>query len=87
MKRKILVDQHGKICNGEIEILKKKDRKAYVKWIIHDQENNLVASLTRSYFLGADNKSDDEIFQIVQNAILNYRIGRKTIFSKIDFEE
>jgi hypothetical protein len=27
MKRKILVDQHGKICNGEIEILKKKIEK------------------------------------------------------------
>lgn len=85
MKRNIIANTKASVCNGEIEILNKDERTAYVKWVIYDQDNKLVASLTNSYFLRNGLLNDSEIFSLVKKAILKYRIGRETIFSSVEF--
>ena len=85
MKKNITANTKTNICKGEIEILNKDEKTAFVKWVIYDQDNKLVASLTNSYFLGNQLLDDSAIFSLVKEAILKYRIGREKIFSSVEF--
>ncbi len=85
MKRNIVVNADTNLCKGEIEILNKSDKNAYVQWKIFDHENKLVASLTNNYYIGNQVVDDNEIFCIVKDAILKYRIGRKKLFNYVEF--
>jgi len=42
MKRQIIVNSETSNFKGEIEILNKNDKVAYVQWKIYDQENKLL---------------------------------------------
>jgi len=86
MKRKISVISSEKDnWKGEIEILTRNDKVAYVKWVVYNQNNELVASFTNNYFIGDREYGDNEIFSLVKDCILNYRLKRKKIFENVIF--
>lgn len=87
MKKEIKVFSDTQPMFGEIEILNATEIKAYVAWRIFDEENNLIASLTNNYFLGDKPFTTGEIFELVKNQILKYRMGRKKIFTSVEFND
>jgi hypothetical protein len=84
MKKKIsVVSSNQNTWEGEIEILSKNDKTVYVKWVVYNNKDKLVASFTNNYYIGDSQYSVDEIFSIVKDRIICYRIGRKKIFEKV----
>lgn len=84
MKRKILVTSYeNNNWKGEIEILNMERETVYVKWFIEDENNRLVASFTNNYFIGGQEYTNEQIFYLVIDRILKYRIKRRKIFKDV----
>ena len=87
---KIQVAGNAKIDNriipihGNIEVLNKTDKVAYASWCLFDSSNNLLASVSRSYFIGGKTDSNKELLDMIISNILNYRMGRQRVFSEIE---
>lgn len=77
------MDNQTLLCFGNIEILGKKDKQIYVLWQMFDSQNNLIASISKDYFIGRDKLNEDDIFELIIRSILNYRIRRKRIFLEV----
>lgn len=76
--------QHDLIsCYGVIEILHRSDKVVYATWKLFDSSNNLLASISRNYFIGDKAYSEEEILDKIIEHILNYRMGRQKVFSNI----
>ena len=88
MKKKFTALFNNSICFGLIEILNinRVHKTAYVSWQISNGENNPIAGLINNYFLGKDNFTNDEIYNLVKDQIPKYRIGREKVFSNVEFE-
>ena len=70
---------------GSMEILSRSGRSVYVIWTFWDKENKLIASLRHNYFLESENVDDLAILDLVKNQISKYRIGRRRLFSNVEF--
>jgi hypothetical protein len=86
MKKKIkVVSDTNEVLFGEIKIEHIINNNAYVIWNIVNQENQHIAGLANNYFLGDKELTIDEIFELVKSQILKYRVGRKKIFTAIEY--
>lgn len=85
MKKKIKVISDGQLLFGEIEVLNISNNKAYVMWRVFDSKRRLIASFTNDYFFDEKEFTEDDIFELVKNQMLKYRVGRKKIFSSVEF--
>jgi hypothetical protein len=85
MKRNIKAVSESKLLFGTIEVLNQKKENVYAKWILYDSDKNLIASFTNNYFIGNSPLNNDQVFELIKNKILQYRIGRNRIFQEIEF--
>ena len=88
MKKKIRALFDGSTCFGIIEIINtnRPNKTAYVSWSIFKAEGKPIGGLINNYFLGNEDFSDEEVFDLVKDQIQKYRIGRKRVFSNVEFE-
>lgn len=89
VKKKFTAIFDDSICFGVIEIIKtdKIHKTAYVGWSISNSEEKPIAGFINDYFLGKDDFTNEEVFNLVKNQIHKYRIGRKKVFSNVEFEK
>jgi hypothetical protein len=83
IKAEANLNNQNTICYGEIEIHWIKEPQAYVTWRLYDGEN-LIASKSENYFYQNNFDSESILIDRIIFKIENYKIGRKTIFMKVN---
>ena len=76
----------GKVfeCKCNIVINKVDERVACISWEVYSlSSNQRIAGVSRNYFHGKADVTNDEIFPLAFDHIIKYRIGREKIFSNL----
>jgi hypothetical protein len=71
-------------CFGKIEILNRTEKNVYASWEMRAENGSTLAGVSRNYFVGKQNVSENDLLPIIINNVINYRIGRKKIFTRVE---
>ena len=70
-------------CIGKIQILHRTGKSVYASWEMQIEDGKNVAGVKRNYFMNKENASDQEVIPFILDNVMNYRIGRKRIFTEV----
>lgn len=70
-------------CIGKIQILHRTGKPVFASWEMHSEDGTSLAGVTRNYFMNKENASDKEVIPYILENVINYRIGRKRIFTEV----
>ena len=70
-------------CIGKIQILHRTGKSVYASWELHIEDGTSLAGIKRNYFMNKENASDQEVIPFILDNVMNYRIGRKRIFTEV----
>lgn len=71
-------------CCGTIEILSRNQLTVYASWKLDDEDGQLIAGKSRSYFIeNIQDLNDGDLFKMIIDSIHKYRLNRKRVFESI----
>lgn len=68
-------------CTGTITVANQSGKSIYASWSMHDENDRVIASRSRSYFFKEEAVDEEKLLIAIMQNIINYRVARQKIFS------